>query len=262
MDVLDRLCPICSAQAKAEAELGHAWVMRCRSADCRCGFPALKEEQNGDDAATIHRAERAAGDVDSPDLVFEQVLGYLQRSGCIRSGWTLLDFGCGAAGMYPIATRMGLGYTGVDIDPLERSEVLKRYGIKLFDALASIPSGERFDVITMFESIEHLPRPRETLSALRELLTPGGVLYLSTPNSLCLRARLQKERWPNYVTRSHLFYFTERSLRKLLRQSGFSSVERLSLWVRLPDHSFGRQLVQRVLLLTGMDGTLRFIARR
>src|SRR5207247_9744045 len=77
-----------------------------------------------------------------------------------------------------------------------------------------------FDVITLYDSVEHLTDPVATLRAVRRLLVPGGIVHLVTPNVGGLQARLLHRFWYHYKTGAHLFYFAPRTLRAALEAAG------------------------------------------
>jgi SAM-dependent methyltransferase len=89
-------------------------------------------------------------------------------------------------------------------------------------------SGERYDVLTMWDVLEHLPDPREEVEAARRLLRPGGQLHLSTIDTGSLVARLLGARWP-WLMDMHLVYFDRSTLTALLEESGFR-VRRIGLY--------------------------------
>jgi len=80
--------------------------------------------------------------------------------------------------------------------------------------------GGRYDVLTLWDVLEHLPDPREELRAARALLRPGGRLYLSTIDTSSLVARLLGARWP-WLMDMHLVYFDRSNLSALLEETGF-----------------------------------------
>lgn len=88
-------------------------------------------------------------------------------------------------------------------------------------------AGQRFDVVTMFEVVEHLPEVRTLLDLVSGVLRPGGLLVLSTPNSkMCWRPPLD---FPPH----HLSRFAPQSLGALLESAGFVVVrtyEQMSLY--------------------------------
>lgn len=93
----------------------------------------------------------------------------------------VLDFGCGTG---QLAELVELDeYTGVDIDR-ESLEIARRRfpDGRFFESLAEA-SGP-FDTIAGLAVIEHVPRPAQLLAELRELLSPGGRIVLTTPHPL------------------------------------------------------------------------------
>ena len=79
---------------------------------------------------------------------------------------------------------------------------------------------DSFDVVTMFDVLEHVEDPKETVRVVRSILEDDGLFVLSYPDWGSIFARLLKRRW--WFTLSvHLFYFTRKTIAKLLEQEGF-----------------------------------------
>ena len=79
-----------------------------------------------------------------------------------------------------------------------------------------------FDVITMWDVIEHVNDPSESLKAACCLLRPDGTLALNTPDAGSLLARLLGLKWHLVVPPEHLVLFGQESIRKLLEASGLT----------------------------------------
>jgi SAM-dependent methyltransferase len=77
------------------------------------------------------------------------------------------------------------------------------------------------DVVTMWDVIEHLHQPAETLTMVRQLLKPGGWLIVSTPNPASLDARLFRGHWKGLDVPRHTVVLDKRAMRRLLADSGF-----------------------------------------
>lgn len=119
---------------------------------------------------------------------------------------------------------------------------------------ADIPQ-ESCDVVTLWEVIEHLPEPRGTLSAIRRVLKPGGLLALTTPDAGSTVARVLGRRWLGWSKiPEHLFFFDRSTLRRLLEEAGFH-VESMRYVSPVVSR---RYLLDRIGKLTGLTFHRRF----
>jgi hypothetical protein len=82
----------------------------------------------------------------------------------------------------------------------------------------------RFDVVTMWETIEHIERPVETLVALRGWLRPGGLLAIGTGDSASPLARALGRRWWYLVPPDHCVYFNKGALATALERANYEIV--------------------------------------
>jgi SAM-dependent methyltransferase len=128
----------------------------------------------------------------------------------------------------------------------------------------------RYDVITLFDVLEHLVDPVSVLRKLRLGLAPGGLLAITVPDFGGWWARISGPRWPFVTPWEHVLYFTRRSLRATLQQAGFAhatfaraqtplSLGTLGAKVPLAGQVIPRRLHHRGLGLP--MGTLSVIAR-
>lgn len=83
-----------------------------------------------------------------------------------------------------------------------------------------LPDGS-FDLVMMWDTVEHTSNPRRTLEAANATLRPGGTLALTTGDIGSLSARLTGRYWYLMIPPTHLFFFSRRSLRRLLEVTGF-----------------------------------------
>jgi len=120
------------------------------------------------------------------------------------------------------------------------------------DAASLAEAGKAFDLITLWDAIEHLPSPDEATRLLAGRLQPGGVLALSTGDIGSLAARVCGPHWHLFNLPEHLWFFTVPSLRRVLRRAGLAvvRVEREICWYTLQYllnrllHSLGRAPVR------------------
>ena len=81
-----------------------------------------------------------------------------------------------------------------------------------------------FDVITLWDVLEHLPDPSRVIEHIAVLLKPGGLLVVNYPDRGSWLARGLGRRWP-FLSSVHLYYFTRRTMTVLLQKHGFSVVD-------------------------------------
>lgn len=104
-----------------------------------------------------------------------------------RSSYSLLEIGCGAAGLGPGFVSAGVDYSGLDIDP-RPIEAAKARGVENLHVgdFMGFSSQRKFDVIFMTQVLEHITHPREMIKRIHDSLSPGGVIHLDVPNQRTL----------------------------------------------------------------------------
>ena len=78
-----------------------------------------------------------------------------------------------------------------------------------------------WEAITLWDVIEHVPDPKGALERIRDLLAPGGKLYLSTPDAGSVVAKAMGPRWHYLDPVQHIVLFGRRNLSRLLEETGF-----------------------------------------
>lgn len=139
-----------------------------------------------------------------------------------------LDIGCNGGFIVEAARERGFEAYGLDIDPVSIDYARRHYPANRF-VLSTLEdyaqSAPRFDLIYCSEVIEHLADPRGFIDTLFDLLTPGGLFFLTTPDISHWRRARDVTRWDGFCPPSHCVYFNPRSLTALLRRAGFVAVE-------------------------------------
>ncbi len=138
----------------------------------------------------------------------------------------LLDIGCATGIFAGAAQRSGWQATGIDLSQWAIDLARQNFPDATFNqcalADASFPD-QSFDVITMWDVLEHVGSPSQTLSILRPWLKPGGWLVLNVPDISSWPARLMGRKWV-LLLREHLWYFSRPSLERLLEKTGFNLI--------------------------------------
>ena len=167
----------------------------------------------------------------------------------LGAGARVLDVGA-AYGFFVAAARAeGFDVIGLEPVPPCATFAARELGVEVRTGLIETADLEpaSFDVVTMFDVIEHLADPAAALRRIRTLLAPGGLLVAETGDLGGLLRRVVGSGWYYYDPPQHLTYFSVASLGHLLRATGFeepSSVGHLGREVSARNffHQLGRAL--------------------
>ena len=96
--------------------------------------------------------------------------------------------------------------------------------------LDEIPADERYDVITLWGVLEHVPEPLQTMRQVFAHLNPGGMTWVMTPNTNALERYIKGAQYFNFLNKSHLTHFHRPTLRAMLQKAGFQNVRRYIHW--------------------------------
>jgi SAM-dependent methyltransferase len=150
----------------------------------------------------------------------------LRRIGNFQKPGRMLDVGCAAGYMLDRARQLGWNIAGVEPSPAMRQRARASLNCTVYESLdeAIAAGGKRFECVMLFEVIEHLEDPIAVMRKIRELLVPGGLLALSTPNceSPGAIAGMPLDIW--FAPPAHISYFGPTTLVSCLREAGFDQL--------------------------------------
>ena len=139
------------------------------------------------------------------------------------SGGRLLDVGTAFGYFLEEARQAGFDGWGIDVSEYAATEAGKRLGKRILKGTlkdAELPA-ESFDVVTAFQTLEHLPDPLENLRHMYALLVPGGMVMLVVPDQGSWIAAVLGRHWFGYKPKEHLYCFTARTISRMLDTAGF-----------------------------------------
>lgn len=144
----------------------------------------------------------------------------------------VLDVGCAAGYFLRVVQGLGHDVHGVELSPSIAKEAVAALGADrihigtLDGAVAAMDyRPQSFDLVSLWDVIEHIPDPQAVLRKIRELTKPGGRLLLETQNVASRWAALLGPRWHHYKHHEHLYHFTPATIRRLLDDCGFRVLE-------------------------------------
>ncbi|WP_338081522.1 class I SAM-dependent methyltransferase [Aestuariivivens sediminis] len=154
---------------------------------------------------------------------------------CVRrwsgDGNHLLDVGCGTGDFLERAMIKGWSITG--IEPHDHARALANQ--KTNDAVhppewLATRHERRFDVITLWHVLEHLPNLEKQLRLFKKLLKPQGTLMIAVPNYKSYDASYYKNFWAAYDVPRHLWHFNKASISKLVERHDMKVVAMKPMW--------------------------------
>lgn len=203
-----------------------------------CGLAFIANPPNEEQVAALYTARADYHDelLDPSSRSFarmrriaRQHLRMLRRSVAEPDGVRLLDIGCSSGLFLAEARRQGYDVYGVELSPETAQFARSHFRLPVHTGSYEYAGFEKgsFDVITLFDVIEHMVDPFMELKRVREYLKPGGLLLQSTPNIDGLFPRLSYplagllDYWPHPEPPHHLFQFSARTIRLMTEMGGY-----------------------------------------
>lgn len=144
---------------------------------------------------------------------------------------TLLDIGCGTGAFLSSMKSAGWDITGLEPDETARAKAASLYDIHpqpVQDLFALPVAG--FDAITMWHVLEHVHALHEYLDQLKNLLKPGGVIFIAVPNYTSADAAHYQQYWAAYDVPRHLYHFSPASMKQLVAKHGLQVITTKPMW--------------------------------
>ncbi len=136
---------------------------------------------------------------------------------------TLLDVGAGTGDFLNEAKSNGWDIEGVEPNHNAREKALNK-GISLKDRMEAL-AGTKYDVITLWHVLEHLPDLENQILKLVWHLEEEGTLIIAVPNFNSYDAKHYKEFWAAYDVPRHLWHFSKTAIEKLFVKHGLELVK-------------------------------------
>ena len=221
------ICNICNnKKTNLFFEKSGKKIMRCNNCNCLFVYPMTTSEH-----------QKKWYDESYKDGIYKT---YLEKENIRRkvnqrrfqdiskylSNGTHLDVGCSAGYFLDVAFDKGFSTYGVELS----EESIKKINPKHKDIFQGSLENSNlqnlfFDLITMYDFIEHVIDPNLTIKTASEKIKPGGILVISTPDITSWHAKLMGKKWGIIAPEEHLYYFSPVSIRFLLEKHGFGIME-------------------------------------
>ncbi|MEZ4415113.1 MAG: class I SAM-dependent methyltransferase [Gemmatimonadota bacterium] len=203
----------------------------------RCGLVYMNPRPSAQALERLYQFESAANDAWVDVLLSDaeerfqtrDFSALLDHVAGVRATGRLLDVGCSIGRLPRIARERGYDVLGLELGERAARHARDVYGLpvreELLEACAFDPGS--FDVVTLIETLEHVPDPRAMLVEIHRILSPGGAFLVGVPNVASLGVLVLQGRARTF-NRNHLVYFDARTLARLLEEVGFEVVRVLT----------------------------------
>lgn len=148
----------------------------------------------------------------------------------------LLDVGCGVGYFVDMAKKRGYDISGIDFSSVAKNVAKREFGLSITvgELCNSKFRKDSFDIITLWNVLEHFYDPLKEIELIYELLKNNGILLIETPNFL-LRSMLMRFKPTKYLLEisqkdnslipwEHLYYWNQTTLKSILRRIGFRNI--------------------------------------
>ena len=220
------ICPLCdSSSVKYFGRKNEFELYKCNSCKLLFLYP-LPELIDVYNKSYFSGAESGFGYVDYDKdkepmtPTFEKYLDIVSSLGI--KGGKLLDVGSATGFFMNIAKNRGFQVYGVELSDFA-AKMGRKKGLNIITGDlegAHFPDGY-FDVVTMYDVLEHIFLPKIILSEVRRILRPGGLLVINTPDAESFVAKMFGSKWHLIIPPEHINYFSADNLSVYLSQHGF-----------------------------------------
>jgi len=146
---------------------------------------------------------------------FEELIHYNPKG-------NILDVGCASGFFLDVSAKNGMATFGIELSSDAANKARKNHKNIFNGPLedANYPNAF-FDIVTIYDIIEHVLDPNSTIKEVSRIIKPDGIIVITTPDISSWHARLLGKRWGMITPLEHLFYFSPNTIRLLLEKHDF-----------------------------------------
>ena len=138
----------------------------------------------------------------------------------VGNGKKILDYGCGVGDFLEHLQKNGYDVLGMEPNDSARRIAQSKVGIEKVTSTELEQNTEKYDVITLWHVLEHIPNLNEIIQQLKNHLSENGRLIIAVPNHQSYDAKYYGKYWAAYDVPRHLWHFSDKSMSNLLSNFG------------------------------------------
>lgn len=213
-------CYLCGFSIKPFITVKKRSIVRCST--CRLTYTKnlLQSTATGENSRKF--VDEYVSEAVSYREYFTNIIDIIRK---YKQPGTLLDVGCGVGIFLQRVKETGWKAVGVDLSS-GAVQYARAHGldVRLGEIEKMKFRPRSFDVITLFQTIEHIDDPLNILKILRVFLRNGGLLLMTTPSEESFMAKLMGKYWFGYRNVEHIYFYNKHSMTVLLQKAGFRNI--------------------------------------
>ena len=196
-----------------------------------CNFIFTNPRPNDDDLGKYYISENYISHTNKKDTIFDKMY-HIVRKYAIKQKVKLidkfslkryhLDIGCGTGEFLFSCANNGYKVKGIEPSSIARKQAIKNYNLDVIESVdLNKLNKNRFDTISMWHVLEHVPNLNQTIKGLSNILSEKGTIFIAVPNHYSWDANYYKENWAAWDVPIHLWHFSKKSITKIFENHGF-----------------------------------------
>ena len=138
-----------------------------------------------------------------------------------------LDIGCGTGEFLNACKNAGFSTEGIEPTELARKQAIENFNLSVSkNTNLEQFQNNKFDSISMWHVLEHVPNLNETITQFDRVLNASGKVIIAVPNHKSWDANYYKEYWAAWDIPIHLWHFSKETIEQLFNKHGFTLIKK------------------------------------
>ena len=194
-----------------------------------CGFKFTNPRPEDNDLEKYYNSDKYISHTNSSRGIFNKTYQIIRKIAIKKKLQLLkktnpkigthLDIGCGTGEFLNACKKAGYKTSGIEPSKIARIQAIQKYNLEV-SARTELTqySDSKFDTVSMWHVIEHIPKLNETVSEISRILRPNGKTIIAVPNHKSFDCKYYKEYWAAWDVPIHLWHFSKNNIEKLFKK--------------------------------------------
>ncbi len=208
-----------------------------------CGFKFTSPRPEDKDLGEYYKAESYVSHSDTKKGLINRLYHWVRSYTIIKKlqlvmqhtklkRGKILDYGAGTGAFLETCKKNKWEAYGIEPDETARMVMQEKFRISTYVSLSDARTNisfNKFDVVTAWHVLEHVPDLKETIKSFNNILKDKAILIVAIPNPTSQDAKYYKEYWAAYDVPRHLWHFSPIDISRLCTDSGFKLIQTMPM---------------------------------